>query len=180
MKNFAPFNLKKAWLLIVICSFSLNVFAQLADPNPQDKFWDNVRFGGNIGLSFGSNFFSGTLSPSAIYQLNHQVALGTAIGFTYNEQRDFYKSTVIGLSFITLYNPIPEIQLSGEFEQLHVNRKYENALDLPNNEYWYPALYLGAGYGAGNVTIGMRFDVLYDSNKSIYANSWAPFIRVYF
>ena len=24
------------------------------------------------------------------------------------------------------------------------------------------------------------YDVLYDSNKSIYANSWAPFIRVYF
>lgn len=180
MKNLAPFNLKKVLILIVVSSFSINSFGQLSDPNSGENFWDNVRFGGNIGLSFGSNFFSGTLSPSAIYQVNHQVALGTAIGFTYNEQRDFYKSTVIGLSFITLFNPIPEIQLSGEFEQLHVNRKYDSELDTPNNEYWYPALYLGAGYGAGNVTIGMRFDVLYDKNKSIYANSWAPFIRVYF
>ena len=34
--------------------------------------------------------------------------------------------------------------------------------------------------GTGPVTVGIRFDVLYDSNRSLYANEWSPFIRVYF
>ncbi|MFT5217580.1 MAG: hypothetical protein ACI83H_002720 [Glaciecola sp.] len=41
-------------------------------------------------------------------------------------------------------------------------------------------LYLGAGYRTGNFTIGIRYDVLYDNEKSIFADPWMPFFRVYF
>jgi len=41
-------------------------------------------------------------------------------------------------------------------------------------------LFLGVGYNSGPVTFGIRFDVLYDRNKSIYSESWVPFVRVYF
>ncbi|WP_317197703.1 hypothetical protein [Neotamlana sargassicola] len=35
-------------------------------------------------------------------------------------------------------------------------------------------------YRSNNVTLGVRYDMLYNNSKSIYANAWMPFIRVYF
>ena len=63
---------------------------------------------------------------------------------------------------------------------MHVNRTYSFPTGVVEDSYWVPALYLGAGYATGPVTVGIRFDVLYDSNRSLYANEWSPFIRVYF
>ena len=74
-------------LLLLICFVFSTVKAQEAS----NDFWQNVRFGGGIGLSFGDNFFSGTLAPSAIYQFNEQFALGLGLTGTYNEQKDIFK-----------------------------------------------------------------------------------------
>ncbi|NND52152.1 MAG: alpha-ketoglutarate decarboxylase [Flavobacteriaceae bacterium] len=161
--------------------FSLGVLAQSEPEKSSGEFWNNVRFGGGIGLSFGDGFFSGTLAPSAIYQFNHYFGMGIGLNGTYNTRKDVYKSTIIGGSILALFNPIQEIQLSSEFEQLHVNRNFdENFVSNLDDTYWYPALFLGAGYRTGNVTVGIRYDVLYDEDKSIYADPWIPFIRVYF
>ena len=182
---------KKATFLIVLlslCSFGL--MAQNSNSNgTSNDFWNHVRFGGGIGLSFGDGFFSGTLAPSAIYQFNEQVALGVGLSGTYNTQKDYYnssvlrasyKSSVLGVSILGLVNPIAQIQLSAEFEELNVSRKWDSRTGYANENYWYPALFLGAGYSSGPVTFGIRFDVLYDQNKSIYSESWVPFVRVYF
>ncbi|MFC4399394.1 alpha-ketoglutarate decarboxylase [Mariniflexile soesokkakense] len=149
-----------------------------AQQNNSD-FWNSVRFGGGIGLSFGDGFFSGTLAPIAIYEINNQVAVGLGLNGTYNSQKNVYKSTILGASIISLFNPVDAIQLSAEFEELHVNRNYESYYNLPNDTYWSPALFIGAGYRSGNVTLGVRYDLLYDKGKSIYANAWAPFVRFY-
>ena len=154
--------------------------AQSNKTNSTSDFWNHVRFGGGIGLSFGDGYFSGTVAPSAIYQLDTNVALGIGLSASYYKREERYKSTVLGGSIIGLFNPINEIQLSSEFEQLNVNRKFENYLNLEDDNYWYPALFLGAGYRSGNFTIGIRYDVLYEEDKSIYADAWMPFIRVYF
>lgn len=146
----------------------------------KDDFWNHVRFGGGIGLSFGDGFFSATLAPSAIYELNETVALGLGLNGTVNNRKDFYKSTIYGGSLIGLVNVIPELQFSAEFEELRVNRKYDAFFNLPDDNYWSPALFLGLGYRSGNITFGIRYDVLYDEEKSIYADPWAPFVRFYF
>ncbi len=169
-------HLKASILAVVLsCTF----FSATAQERQSD-FWNHVRFGGGIGLSFGNGFFSGTLAPSAIYSFNDQFSVGFGLNGTYNSLENNYNSTIIGVSFISLFNVIPEIQLSTEFEQLNVNRKYDARVSLPDETYWYPALFLGAGYSSRNVTFGIRFDVLYDDQRSIYANPWAPFVRVYF
>lgn len=174
-----PFSLIiKITIVFLTLNFSL-LNTLNAQQNPND-FWEHVRFGGGIGLSFGDGFFSGTLAPSAIYQFNDQVALGFGLNGTYNKQKNVYKSTILGGSFIGLFSPINEIQLSAEFEELHVNRLYDSYLNLNDDTYWSPALFVGAGYRNGNVTIGVRYDLLYDKNKSIYADAWAPFVRFYF
>ncbi|RSK39990.1 alpha-ketoglutarate decarboxylase [Mangrovimonas spongiae] len=159
--------------------FCFSLFSANAQEH-SSNFWQHVRFGGGIGLSFGDGFFSGTLAPSAIYQFNHQFSLGIGLNGTYNSRKDYYKSTILGGSVIGLYHPIQELQISTEFEELNVSRNWENNLNIKDENYWYPALFVGAGYRTRNVTVGIRYDVLYDEDKSIYADPWMPFVRVYF
>lgn len=166
-----------ASVLLMVVSHTL--MSQTTNNEPND-FWKHVRFGGGIGLSFGDGFFSGTLAPSAIYEFNPQFALGVGLNGTYNSFKNNYKSTIFGGSLIGLYNPIRELQVSAEFEELNVSRKWEDNLGIEDQNYWYPALFVGLGYGNQNFTVGIRYDVLYDRDKSIYANAWMPFVRVFF
>ncbi len=164
---------------------SLMVFAVLLylGANAQEQkseLWSNVRVGGGIGLSFGDGFFGGTLAPSVVYDFDEKLSLGVGLTGTYNKQKNFYKSTIVGGSVLGLYNIIPQLQVSAEFEELHVTRKYDNQFSNIDNNYWFPALFVGAGFRQQNFTIGIRYDVLYDNAKSIYASAYVPFVRVYF
>ena len=147
------------------------------DTNP---FWQQVQFGGGLGVSFGNGNFSGTISPSAIYNFNSYVAMGPSLIFSY-QSNDVFNATLYGGSWITLFNPIREIQLSAEIEQLRVHTEVKNNFDiLIKDNFWNTALFLGAGYRAGFVTIGLRYNVLYKDDDSVYATAWNPFVRVYF
>lgn len=176
MVSIGIFNKKKLLILFILFSIISSISAQ----NKTNDFWNHVRFGGGFGLNFGDGFFSSTIAPSAIYEFDKTIAFGLGLNATFNNQKNVYKSTILGGSIIGLFNVINEIQLSTEFEQLNVNRKYNVNLNIEDDNYWIPALFLGAGYRSGNVTIGIRYDVLYDDEKSIYADPWAPFVRFYF
>jgi len=169
-------NFTKSIGIILFLIFNLNVYAQ----DQKSQFWSHVRIGGGLGLSFGEGFFSGTLAPSAVYDFNDKLSLGVGLNITYNTEKYFYKSTILGGSILGLYNVIPQLQLSVEMEQLHVSRNYEDQILLYDENYWIPALFLGAGYRQNNFTIGMKIDVLYNSSRSIYASPYIPFVRVYF
>lgn len=169
--------IQKKATLIILLFFGFNNLVQSQQSN---DFWNHVRFGGGIGLGFGDGFFSGTLAPSAIYEFNGTVALGLGLNGTINNRKGFYKSTIYGGSVIGLVNVIPQLQLSAEFEELRVNRKYHPSFNFPDDNYWSPALFIGLGYRSGNLTLGIRYDVLYDDERSIYADAWMPFVRFYF
>lgn len=170
------------FLILFLFLIFVSAEAQVIPPQKQEQsnFWDHVHFGGGIGLGFGNGFFSGTLAPSAIYQFNPQFALGVGLNGTYNKRKNWYNSTILGGSVMALYNVIPEIQLSAEFEELHVKRNFELDGGNRTDRYWIPALFVGAGFRAGNVTVGIRYDVLYNNGKSVYGNAFVPFVRVYF
>lgn len=177
MDSLRPFrNLKLFYILVLLFAFQVTSAQDLSKNN---DFWNHVRFGGGVGLSFGDGFFSGTLAPSAIYDFNRQFSLGLGLNGTYSSRKNLYKSTVLGGSLIGLFNPIDEIQISAEFEELNVSRKFDDPIYEDDN-YWYPALFVGAGYRSRNVTIGVKYDLLYSDTKSIYANAWMPFVRFYF
>ncbi|ETN94451.1 alpha-ketoglutarate decarboxylase [Zhouia amylolytica] len=173
-------TIKLLTLLAFLFLLSTPAKAQVRYNSGQQDFWQNVRFGGGLGLGFGNGWFSGTLAPSAIYQVNSQFATGLGLNFSYADQKDVYTATILGGSVIGLYNPIPEIQVSGEFEELHVNRKFEYIGDNVRDQYWVPALFFGLGYSTRNVTFGIKYDVLHDEDKSFYADAFIPFVRVYF
>ncbi len=171
------------YFVILTVFFSSYSFAQqnyVIDNS--SHFWDKVQFGGGLGLGFGSGYTDISVMPSAIYNVNEIVAVGVGLQFGYLNSRDYYESYVYGGSLITLVNPIPEIQLSAELEQVRVDTRYESNFNRPSysDSYWNTALYLGAGYRTGSVTIGARYDVLYNPNKSLYGSGFMPFVRVYF
>jgi hypothetical protein len=60
-----------------------------------------------------------SIAPSAIYNFNQYFAMGAGIQYTYSRQRNF--TTLIYTVVASPFNPIPEIQLSAELEQLRVN-----------------------------------------------------------
>jgi hypothetical protein len=181
MKTVKFFSRKHALVLVLVCWIALPLEAQNSGQKDSSTFWHNVRFGGGLGLSFGDGFFSGSLAPSAIYEFNEFLAAGIGLNGTYSKRTDIHKSTILGGSILALFNPIYEIQLSTEFEQLHVSRNFdETFISNVDDKYWYSGLFLGAGYRSGHFTIGIRYDVLYDEEKSIYADPWIPFVRVFF
>lgn len=184
MKNYINILLGKPTLLIAFCIFAMTSHAQ-----DDEDFWSRVRFGGNVGVGFGSGYTDILISPGAIYQFNDYVALGAGLQGAYVYQRDYYSSKMYGGSVIGILNPLPQIQLSAELEQLRVNLDYdgkyfETLNDAPGSprhrDFWNTALFFGAGLRMDNVTIGMRYNVLYKERDLVYSNAFMPFVRVYF
>lgn len=174
------FPLHKSGLLVAFfMGISLFSFSQNDAPNQKSEFWQNVRFGGGLGLGLSNGFFSASISPTAVYDFSNDFAMGIGLNGTYNSRKDFYKSTIFGGSAIALFSPINELQISAEFEELKVNRNFEDP-QFADQKYWYPALFMGLGYRMKNITLGIRYDVLYDEEKSIYPDPWIPFVRVFF
>lgn len=175
----------KSFFVILMFLFSNLAVSQTQQNYVIDNntgFWDRVQFGGGLGLGIGSGYTDISVMPSAIYNVNEIVAVGVGLQFGYLSSKNYYNSFVYGGSIVGLVNPIPEIQLSAELEQVRVNTDYESNSFRPafSDNYWNTALYLGAGYRTGSVTIGARYDVLFDDDRSLYGSAFMPFVRVYF
>ena len=158
-------------------------FSQESAPmtgNQKSEFWSKVRFGGGLGLSLGNNFTDITVAPGAIYDFNQYISLGFGLQGSYVRQKNVFESYIYGATMIVLGNPIPEIQLSAELEQLRVNTSYGNSFNSAKDNFWNTGLFLGAGYQTNNVTIGLRYNVLHNDNRNVYSEAWMPFVRVYF
>ncbi|MCM4159461.1 alpha-ketoglutarate decarboxylase [Antarcticibacterium flavum] len=173
---------KKANYLIIILLITgmLPAFAQMSPGQAENEqtFWNDVRFGGSLGLSFGKGFFTGLLAPSAIYDFNNTFSAGAGLSAAYASQRNFNTNS-FGGSLIGMLRPIRGLQLSTEFEQLHITRRYELEGGNRKDTYWVPALFLGIGYNTGPIVTGIRYDVLH-SDRSFYRNALMPFVSVYF
>ena len=178
-------NSIKFFLVIVLFGLSLVGLSQdstnVEKPKSiKSEFWKRVSFGGGLGLNVGNGYTDIGISPSAIYKINEYISIGTGLQLSYVSVKNNYNSFIYGASLITLVNPIDKIQLSLELEQLKVNTHYESYFQIPSKHFWNTGLFLGAGYRTNNVTIGGRYNVLYDQNDGVYSNAFMPFIRVYF
>ena len=179
-KNFVM-NLTFLLTFVFLFGIKSEIFAQESTQmKTKSDFWNHVQFGGGLGLGVGNGYADIMVAPSAIYNFNQFVSAGLGVQYNYVKQRDLYKANMYGGSMIALFNPIEEIQISTELEQLRVNRTFNDSFGNDTQDFWNTALYLGAGYRTNNVTIGVRYDVLHDDNKSIYSEAFMPFVRVYF
>ena len=167
------------YFLLLVSGFNIQAQQAETSANSPNPFWEQVRFGGSLGLSFGNGYFTGALAPAAIYDFNQTLSAGVGLNAAYASQNTF-KATSLGGSLIGLLRPFRGIQLSTEFEQLHINRRFELDGGNPREQSWVPALFLGIGYNTGPVVAGIRYDVLHDSEKSFYGNALMPFVSIYF
>lgn len=169
-------------VLSLIASANLNAQTIQSSPiNQPNSFWENVSFGGGLGMNFGNGFFYGSISPSAIYNFNPYFSAGLGLSYAYlNDKRNDYRVSAYGGSIIGLFNPIREIQLSAELEGLQVDQTFLFPEGDIKDNYFQEALFLGVGFRTGNVTIGARYNVLYNKNRNIYGAALMPFVRVYF
>lgn len=172
---------KNPLFCFIFLSLSIHsyVFAQSGLEQEERRFFENVRFGGSLGVSFSEDAFSAFLAPKAVYDFNQMTSAGLGLAGSYTNADNYTAHSVTG-SIIGLFRPIVNIQLSSEFEENYVSRAWELEGANKKDSYWYPALFLGAGYISGPVTVGIRYDILYDNKKSIYGSALMPFISVYF
>lgn len=160
--------MKKIILGFLFC-ISMATYSQKSD------FWNHVQFGGGFTLGFGNQTTIG-ISPSAIYNFDNGFALGAGLNYLYSEINDFTTS-VYGTSIISLYQTKFGVQFSGEFDYNFATQSTFNGGSINTN---FPALHLGIAYNQGRFAVGIRYDVLYDANKSIFASPISPVVRFYF
>ncbi len=182
MKKNSIKKLTKALSILFFICLNFGVYGQQIDQKKQKSdFWDHVKFGGGFGLSLGTGFTDVTIAPSAIYNFNSYVSLGAGLQGSIVSQKDYYSSGIYGASIITLFNPIQQAQISLELEQVRVNNTYRNlTTGTLKDNFWNTGLFVGVGYRMENVTVGMRYNVLFNKDKNVYSDALMPFIRVYF
>jgi hypothetical protein len=180
-KGIYKFLTKSLVFTFLLClSFKISA-QQMLQTEPKREFWKRVQFGGGFGLSIGSGYTDVTLAPSAIYNLNQYVAIGVSLQGSRVAIKNQYSSWLYGGSLIALFNPIEEVQLSVELEEVRVNNNYEliSGGNFKDN-FWNTGLFVGGGYRAGDVVIGARYNVLFNKDNYVYSEALMPFIRVYF
>lgn len=171
-------NITFVFAFLSLLSFSQN---QIPAPKTKNAFLKKIEYGGAFGLNIGNDFTNIILAPSAIYPVNDFFATGIGLQGSLVSSKGNYYSLIYGGSLIGIFNPIEVIQLSLELEQLRVNRTYSN--EGQNNikdNFWNTGLLLGAGYRTGKVTLGIRYNLLYNANDLVYDAAFTPFFRVYF
>lgn len=179
-KNFT-INLTVLLTIVFLFGIKSEISAQeVPEVSTKSDFWNHVQFGGGLGLGFGNNYTDIMVAPTAIYNFNPYFSAGLGAQYSYVKQKDFYKANMYGGSVIALFNPIREIQISTELEQLRVNRTYEGFYGNATQDFWNTALFVGAGYRNQNITIGVRYNVLHKDSDNIYAEAFMPFVRVFF
>jgi hypothetical protein len=108
---------------------------------------ENLRFGGNFSMFFGSITFL-DISPFAAYQLNDYFLVGTGASYIYYRQKfsnnyilqdHMYGTRVFGRA-----SPNQNLFLHVEYELL--NRTYYDFLLDKETRIWWPTPLFGAGY----------------------------------
>ena len=173
-------------LIVFTLMFYAPLLAQDADsteskPQKKNSASENqVYYGGNIGLSFGS-YFRISIMPLIGYKLSPQTSVGLKLGYEYvedNRRDEKLTASNYGASVFTRYRVIPNAYLHAEFAYFSYKYKLEN---LETVRTWVPFLYLGGGYiqpvGPNTALfVEVLFDVLQDANSPYKA--WDPVISV--
>jgi hypothetical protein len=177
MKN-DPFLALRIYFTSVV--FLLGSFALFAQSN-SDYFAGRWRFGGAIGASFGNQITNLMVAPGAMYPLNDHVGIGLGLQANYIKVRNTYEYFLYGGSALGVLNLSDRIQVSGELEQLRVQKQLLlGTSEQVRDEFWNTALFIGIGYRSGPITAGIRYNLLFDESQQVYSTAYMPFIRLFF
>lgn len=162
-------------LILFSLLIGLSATAQIStSAMTQENRW---TFGGNVGLSFGSNnYFNVQISPRVGYRLTEDLEAGVMGSFTLQSSR-YYQSTMFGIGPFANYYFGRSFYLGTSFQQYFINYKDKyTGYKFDKDE---SALYLGGGYmqrvGNGSYfQIGVMYNVLWKENNSIFSSGLVP------
>ena len=157
----------------------VSVFAKVNQEEPKERFWDRVRFGGNLGLQFG-NPTNVLISPSIGYipkhkYLNDKLMLG--LGVTYMYYR--YKLTGGNLEANIYGGRMFARYLLTNAIFIYVENELLNAVDYyrSGERRWINSLFVGGGYlisfsQRGGIMISILYNLSWTPIHPIYASPW--------
>lgn len=166
---------KMILLFVLICSAS--AFAQ--ETSVEASKW---RFGGGLGLSFGSNdYFGFAISPFAGYEIAPMLEAGVTAGYQYSKWSDSRQNLFNFGPYVNFY-PIQNIFLRTHFEHYIGTNKYDYEFG-GSHKYNFDesALWLGGGYrSSGKVQVfgGLMYNVLYKEDQSLFSTGLRPIFGV--
>ena len=138
----------------------------------------------NFGLGFNLSFVGGTnigLSPNLTYAVSDKISFGAGLQGNYISIRDVQNTLTFGGNAAFQYNPSRTISTLIEFAQLNVTRRTLFTEEETRDNFWESALFLGIGINVTNkIAIGAKYNVLYDSDESVYTSPVVPFVNVSF
>ena len=171
--------MKKIFMLMSIPIFSV-VFAQIGTSGGENSNW---TFGGYAGL--GGAFGNGGgvslyITPRIGYNVTDYFELGAAGNFTWNNSK-YYSSTMTGVGPFAHFYVGRNFYLGAMYQHYFVNQKdktYHYKYDIEED-----ALYIGGGYmqKLGDriyMQIGGMYNILYDSNTSVFSGGFIPNIGI--
>lgn len=140
----------------------------------------NWKFGMGVGLNFvgGTNI---SLAPNLNYKVSKKVSFGVGLQYNYSSIKDLQTTSTFGGTVATMYSPIKKITTLLEFAELHVNTKRETPAGETEYTYWDSALFIGAGLNiTEKISIGAKYNVLYNKDESVYTSPIIPFVNITF
>lgn len=179
--------MKKLLLLLMVVSVAVAAHAQDEEEPKRGFDKENLFFGGNFGLSFGSSYTLVNISPQAGYRFNRYVAAGAGINFIYTSSKYFeFRENygVAGLNVFGRFYPIEQIfvQVQPEMNYTWGKQKYVGGAEVTLDGKMVPSLLAGGGVAIpigrkGAMLIMVQYDVL-QQTRSPYGNR--PFVSVGF
>lgn len=170
--------MKKVFFVLIVLLTGFSSFAQ----NQNDRFVDRLRFGGNLGLSFGSVTYI-DVSPMVGYQATDRWMLGLGASYIYYK---FNSNTVVipdqettwwGGRHFQQFNITPQLFAWGEFELL--NGEVYDPFDQLYKRQWIENLLVGGGYRSGPVMVTALYNVSYQSGNGFYNSPWVFRVGVF-
>ena len=183
--------MKSIMVFIVVCVFSMNVFAQdeqieksSSGSGKSEGFFkkENLFTGGNLNLAFGNNITVLGISPYLGYSINKYLDVAVAPTISYTSQRDIVylddklRQTVYGPGAFVRVFPFKFVFAQAQYQFNLIRQKYilPRNTGLPNERYKFDAhsLLVGAGYAQGRDEDNNSFfyiSVMWDVAKSKYS-----------
>ena len=151
------------------------------------SFWERTRFGGNVGLQFGT-FTYINISPRMYYLVTEKWWVGTGLTFIYSKDntkynppvpKEFLEQYVYGFNFFTTYQLIGPLFVQAEYEPLNFERTFQTPLgEYFEDRIWVNNLFLGGGIsqpvGRGAVFISVLYNLTWSvtSDRMFYTSPW--------
>lgn len=171
----------RKFICLFILSISLTGFCQ--EMTKEDYSPSKWRFGGGLGLGFGSNgYFGFAISPFVGYEIIPQLEGGLTVGYQYSKWSDSKQNLFNAGPYLNYY-PIPSLFARAHYEYYTGTNEIEYEFESDNFKYNFneSALWLGGGYrttGKVQFYAGLMYNVLYQNDSSLFSSGFRPIVGV--